>query len=386
LQKNGISKEDKIMSKQKILKVKNSDVNNAVNDFLKELLKSGKLSALLVPQAVPSKKVVFPVLVSDPNKLDANVFAPLLPVSTAKMISKITKFQPSDKPIGVVIHPCQIRALIELVKLNQASLNNIIIIGVDCLGTFSVKTYTDLAGKKNPSDMIFDDLKSNTDKREQYMRSACVVCNQPVPINADIIIGVFGMDTSKEILIEATSDTGSKIIEDLKLDSAKDVKKREKHIKDLIDGRTKKLEAFIKDKKKHVGIDGLTSFFDKCVNCHNCMKVCPICYCRECLFDSSVFDAEAYKYVKKSESKGLFKMPNDSLLFHLGRMNHMILSCVKCGLCEQGCPMDIDLMDVFIPTAESAQKEFKYHPGKDPQEKVPMIVYREDEYVNVGEK
>jgi hypothetical protein len=48
--------------------------------------------------------------------------------------------------------------------------------------------------------------------------------------------------------------------------------------------------------------------------------------------------------------------------------------------------MNITLMDVFIPTAECAQKEFKYNPGKDPKEKVPMIVYREDEYVDVGEK
>ncbi len=36
------------------------------------------------------------------------------------------------------------------------------------------------------------------------------------------------MDISKEILIEAVSDSGEKIIEDLKLDFAKDVKKREK--------------------------------------------------------------------------------------------------------------------------------------------------------------
>ena len=64
----------------------------------------------------------------------------------------------------------------------------------------------------------------------------------------------------------------------------------------------------------------------------------------------------------------------------------MILSCVKCGLCEQACPNNIPLMDVFIPAAERTQKEFSYHPGKDIAEKIPMIVYREDEYKEVGEK
>jgi hypothetical protein len=43
-------------------------------------------------------------------------------------------------------------------------------------------------------------------------------------------------------------------------------------------------------------------------------------------------------------------------------------------------------MDVFIPAAENAQKEFNYQPGKDPKEKIPMIVYREDEFLEVGEK
>jgi formate dehydrogenase subunit beta len=81
----------------------------------------------------------------------------------------------------------------------------------------------------------------------------------------------------------------------------------------------------------------------------------------------------------------LFKMPTDSILFHIGRMNHMILSCVECGLCSQACPVDIPLMEIFIPAADASQEEFKYAPGKDPNEKIPMIVYREDEYKEVGE-
>ena len=371
---------------QKILNVKNNDVVHSVNEVLKELLKSGKVAALLVPQYVPSKKVVFPVLISDPDKLDSNVFVPLLPASTAKIISRMTKVQPAKKPIGVVIHPCQIRALIELAKLNQASLENIVIIGVDCLGTFPMKTFVDFPEKNNPTEFILHDFISDGNKSEKYLRSACIVCDEPFSINADIVIGIYGMDISKEILIEAHTETGKKILEDLKLEHAEDLKSRAKKIKDLHDARTKKLESFVKEKTSKKGIAHLAEFFDKCINCHNCMKVCPICYCRECLFDSSVFDAEAYKFIRKAESKSLFKMPNDSTLFHLGRMNHMILSCVKCGLCEQGCPMDIPLMDIFIPAAENAQKEFKYRPGKNPKEKIPMIVYREDEYVEIGEK
>ena len=370
---------------QKILKVKNGDVVDSVNNMFKELLKSGKIDALLVPQEVPSKKSVFPVLISDPDQLHANIFAPALPSSTAKMISKITRFQPAQKPIGVVMRACQIRAVIELVKLNQVSLENIILIGVDCLGTFSVNTYADFSEKKTPAQFILDSFIAKSNDAEKYLRSACVVCKDPVPTNADIVIGLFGMDISKELLVEVQTDAGKKVLEGIKLD-AKDVKDRGNAVNAVREDKTKKRNEFVKEKSSLKGIAALSEFFDKCVNCHNCMKACPICYCKECLFDSSVFDAEAYKFLRKAESKGLFKMPNDSILFHLGRMNHMILSCVECGLCEQACPTNIPLMDVFIPTAENAQKEFDYYPGKNPDEKVPMVVYREDEYLDVGEQ
>ena len=368
----------------KILKVKNGDVASSVNEFLKELLKSGKIRALLVMQGVPSKKISFPVLISDPDQLNADVFAPVLPVSTASIVSKMTKFQAAKEPIGVVMRPCQIRALVELVKLNQANLENIIIIGVDCLGTFPLNIYTDFPEKKTPTQFILDAFKNKSKDAEKYLRSACLICKDPVPVNADIVLGLYGIDASKEVLVEVYTDAGKKLVDGVKLD-AKDVKSRENAVKTVREDKTKKRNEFVKDKGSLKGIEALSEFFDKCVNCHNCMKVCPICYCKECLFESSVFDAEAYKFLRKAESKGLFKMPNDSILFHITRMNHMILSCVECGLCEQACPSDIPLVDVFIPAAESAQKEFDYHPGEDLKEKVPMAVYREDEYVEVGE-
>ena len=105
----------------KILKVINRDAVATCNKLLRGLLESKKVDALLVPQEVPSKTILFDVLISDPEQLNANVFAPVLPVSTAAIVSKITKVQRVEKTIGVVMRPCQIRALIELLKLNQVT-------------------------------------------------------------------------------------------------------------------------------------------------------------------------------------------------------------------------------------------------------------------------
>jgi len=368
-----------------VLKIKNGDTTGSVNDLLKEFLKSKKLQALLVMQEVPSKKMSFPVLISNPDKLNSNIFAPVLPVSTATIVSKITKVESSSKPIGVIMRSCQINALVELVKLNQANLDNIIIIGVDCLGTFSINTYSDFQEKSNPTEYILDSFKKKRDV-VKYLRSACYTCKNPIPNNADIIIGLYGIDIQKELLIQINTKKGKELIHDIKLVTSKDIKNRENAIKEIREEKTKNRTKLIQEKSNIKGINALAKFFDKCVNCHNCMKVCPICYCKECLFESSVFNLEANKYISKAKKKGLFKMPNDSLLFHTTRMNHMVVSCVGCGLCEQACPSNIPLMDVITPIGDNAQKEFKYNPGSDIKEKIPMVIYKEDEYQEVGEK
>jgi formate dehydrogenase subunit beta len=371
---------------QKALKVKDNDVVGSLNDFLKHLLSSGKIQTLLVQQTLPSKKIAFPVLISDPKKLHADVIAPILPVSTATIISKMTKVQSPTKPIGVVLRACQIRALVELVKLNQANLTNLVIIGVDCPGTFPLNTYVEFPEKKSPTHFLLESFTQKSDDAEKYLRSACRVCKDPIPTNADLIIGLYGTNVDKEILIEAHTEIGKELIKDVPLDERKDDKEREKAVKEIREEKTQKRAVFVKERERLHGIEKIAEFFEKCINCHNCQQACPICYCKECLFDSSVFDAEGYKYQRRAEVKGLMKMPNDALLFQLGRMNHMILSCVECGLCEQACPNNIPLMDIFIPVAENAQKEFAYHPGKEKTEKTPMIVYREDEFLEVGEK
>jgi formate dehydrogenase subunit beta len=115
------------------------------------------------------------------------------------------------------------------------------------------------------------------------------------------------------------------------------------------------------------------------------MKACPVCYCKECLFESSVFDLEGNKYMSKAKGKGAFKTPTDSLLFHITRFNHMMLSCVQCGLCEQACPSNIPLMDIISEIADNSQGEFDYEPGKDLEDPLPMVVYREEEFQDVGE-
>ncbi len=77
-------------------------------------------------------------------------------------------------------------------------------------------------------------------------------------------------------------------------------------------------------------------------------------------------------------------MPTDTLLFHLTRLNHMVMSCVGCGLCQEACPNDIPLLRIFRLVGKRVQEVFEYVPGRSLEEELPLSVFREDELGEVG--
>ena len=121
----------------KILKTDNP-VEQTLNDLLKYLLKSKKVSAVFSLRNVNKKGSVDYGLISDVNKLDE--IAPLHPVMPANAGQLLSRFTPlKDKPIAVVLKPCEFRAFVELIKREQGSLDNFLIISYSCNGVFPLK-------------------------------------------------------------------------------------------------------------------------------------------------------------------------------------------------------------------------------------------------------
>jgi len=129
----------------------------------------------------------------------------------------------------------------------------------------------------------------------------------------------------------------------------------------------------------------LLAQFATCIHCQNCMRACPICYCKECVFRTDVFDHPSTRYWDWAERKGGVRLPSDTLLFHVTRLLHMVHACVGCGMCSDACPVGIPVADVFRAVGQAVQARFGYVPGRDPAEEMIVSTFREDELRELGE-
>jgi len=369
---------------RKFLEVKEGDTLATLRSFLQRLLEKEIIEALLVPLEAPSGDTVMPALVKEPARLEkANPLAPVMPVNAASLISSLTVGKPREK-IGALLRSCEIRALIELVKLQQAHLENLVILGIDCLGTYEVTDYAKLLSEYGSPTMelVRRAEEGAISPHEGYQfRSACRICEYPIPQNTALTIGLFGVDGEK-ILIEAQEELAERL-ELIEGEAAS----REGVVKRLVEARIEERDRlFAQFRERVADIPSLLAHFSTCIRCHNCTVACPLCYCKECLFRTSTFEHESDRYLRWAQRKGAIQMPTDTLLFQLTRLNHMVTSCVGCGMCESACPSDIPLTTIFRAVGQEVQAVFDYLPGRSLEDELPLATFKEDELTELGER
>jgi formate dehydrogenase subunit beta len=351
------------------------------------MLEKGVVDALLVPWQFSTRDNVTPALINAPVRLDeARVWAPVMPINAARAVADLTAT--GNKPrLGVVLRPCEIRALVELTKLEQASLDNVLIIGVDCPGAYTVADYAQMAreGVDPTAELLSQATDASMTSREGYQfRAGCRICERPVPEgdHVAVTLGLFGVGGG-QIMVCARED----VAEALGLEGAGEPAGRKAVVDKLIAARIQARDAAFAEFRERVGsVDGLLAEFSTCIRCHNCMINCPICYCKECIFRTATFDHESDLYYRWAGRKGVVRMLPDTTLFHLTRLNHMVTSCIGCGVCTDVCPSDIPVATIFRTVGEKTQAVFDYIPGLSLEDKVPLTTFREDELTELGER
>lgn len=374
------------MSIEARVEVKDGDVLAALREFLRQLLQKKVVDALLVPLELPSGDAVAQTLIKDPDKLErTNPLAPVMMVNSADLVSRLTRRGNREK-VGAVLRSCEMRALVELVKLQQVELDNLLTIGIDCLGTYEVTEYARLAeeldnGAAPGPEQLQAAQGGEVLPRDGYeFRAACQMCEYPVPMNADINVGLVGVDTGTTVLLEMEPEIGKEVAEALDLKEG-EAPAREDAVAKLVAAREKaRDEAFAQFGEAVNDVPSLVAQFSTCITCHNCSTACPICYCKECIFETDTFRHPSDRYLMWAGRKGAARMPTDTVLYQLTRMNHMVSSCVGCGMCESACPSKLPLALIFRAVGEKVQELFEYLPGGSLEEELPVATFKEDEF------
>jgi formate dehydrogenase subunit beta len=370
------------------IEVTDQDILESLSNFFKDILEIEDIHAILVPQHLPMKNMVMPTLVTDPDHMtDADPLAPAFAMNAAKIVSRLTRKAMGAK-IAAVLRPCEIRAFVELVKLKQGRPDDILLIGIDCLGAFQNRDYFQYAGQNGvESTMRFFNtfLDGETTEMEGInLSTACKACEYPVAANADIQIGLFGVEIDDHLLVQSQTEAGTQLLNQLNLAEIAEPVSRQDAIRLRVERRRQyRDDMFAKTSEATDSMEKMTTYFAGCVNCYNCRVACPVCYCKECVFVTDVFNHDPSQYLRWANRKGIIKMPTDTLFFHITRLAHMSTACVGCGQCSNACPNDIPVMELFRTIAQGTQQAFDYTAGENIEQDPPLAVFYEKEFDEV---
>ncbi len=278
----------------------------------KELLESGQVSVVIGygPGSTAFKST--PLFATTPAHADALVWNPTC-------VNNLSVYLPqaaARRKVGVVVKPCDVKNVVELIKENQVERGNLVTIVMSCPGVLDLDSLKDIDARDIKSvEWAKDGIKIATGSgdvtipKEKALLPKCLTCTIAEPSMADVKIGDFSAH------VPVVNPRAS--IEEY--ETLSPVERR----------------AF------------WAKQFEKCIRCYACRQACPGCYCKECFVDKN-----GQIWASKSTDA------TANWFFHMTRMMHIAGRCTGCGECERACPMGIPLSLMGKSMAADVQEMF----------------------------
>jgi len=350
------------------------EASAAVRELLEWLLSNGRADAVLTPRrSAETGSCDLALITSARDLTDAEPFQPVMTANAGQPLSAASM---SGKRLAAVLKPCELRAFTERVKREQGSFDRVLTVSTVCDGVFPLERVA--AGEL---DRLLPGCHESASGGETAsgVRETCAACEGFVPMNADISVS----RTEGGCLLHLHSARALERLEGFGGDRIEAEPDREVLARMLETRSAAKAELF-RSIGGSGGLDGLVDLFGRCVGCHGCSRVCPICYCLACDFESAGLESDLPHFQAILAERGGLRLPPDTILFHLGRLTHMSFSCVGCGMCSDVCPAGIRVAAVFRRTGEGTAALFGYVPGRDVSEPIPVTVFKEEELGDIG--
>lgn len=377
-----------------------AECGGAVTALLRFALESGQVDAVLATKARDGNRYDgIPVLITDPREIVGTAGAlHASPVNLARCLKEHLGGA-ADLRIAVACKPCDAKAIVELAKREQITIDNVLLIGLNCTGTLSPATARRMFEEEfeiDPGDVVREDiadgrltvwLRDGTEVSRDLMaleekglgrRENCRRCETSIPTMADVACGKWGgEDGKKATFVEVLSEKGTTLVDGVIAANHLVV---ERPSDAVVESRRTKAEAAaelarswqerdfapFKEMSLEQRFRYWTDQFSQCIKCFGCRDACPICYCQACWLEAE------RGYVQGGE------IP-PHLMWPMVRVTHVMDSCVNCGQCQDACSMNLPLTRLIFMLNREIAGVFKYEPGMDLGDHPPCTFVTEEE-------
>lgn len=310
----------------------------------KQLLENGKVKYVAGYKRSTNGLMAAPVFVYEPGEVEQLIWE-------ATCVHNLTRFlvddkkkqarekEPDKRPVAIIAKGCDSRAVNVLLQENYINREDVYIIGVSCEQAgmvdahkvdkkFKAKKPEAVRFERNGKFQVVTRFGNIKVPVEEIMADRCLECKANYPVIADVLLG-------DKVKRKAGGGYRS-------LDSIEKLSPQDRW-------------AFWQQQ------------MDKCIRCYACRSVCPMCYCDECVVDSTSFavkpdtgadeKAQKIKWVDKSP------LLSETTFYHMIRALHLAGRCIDCGECQRVCPVDIPLRHLNKKLEKEAQELFDYESG-----------------------
>ncbi len=288
---------------------------NELRELARKLLADGAVKVVIGYEEGP--RGIRPTFVTDPAQAGKLIFDSRCVQNLAAYLSPRRQHVAKLGKPAVVVKGCDARAVAGLIRECQIKRDDVVIIAVRCGG-------------------VVRDPAMSPELRIDTVSDRCAGCEVREPKLFDHLIGTLPPSPPRS-------------------------SRREDKIAELV--AMPPAERW----------DFWSGHLERCIRCHACREVCPMCFCMQCTADKS-----RPQWIEPSPT------PHANRAWQMMRILHQAGRCVDCLECERACPADIPLGLLAKYVAQAVERRFDYKTCDDPLVPAPMGVFStgdEEEFI-----